>query len=210
MRLLLASANPKKAREVCAVLRDIPAFASCEVLTLADIGYTDDIEENGKTFEENALIKARALQGRGYITIADDSGLEVDALGGAPGIYSARYAGAHGNDAANNALLLKNLLGVPQEKRTARFTCAIACVYPDGHFFTVTAHCEGRILTAPDGQGGFGYDPLFYTDVYGKTLAAITPEEKNAISHRGKALRLFAERFAEEQCSETNRATDGD
>lgn len=198
MKLLFASANIKKAREVCAILREIPAFATCEVLTLTDIGFTGEIEENGKTFEENALIKARAAQGYGYVTIADDSGLEVDALGGAPGIYSARYAGGHGDDKANNDLLLKNLEGVPPEKRTARFTAAIACVYPDGRFFTVKAHCEGRILTAPDGQGGFGYDPLFYTEVYGKTLAAVTPEEKNAISHRGKALRLFARRFAEE------------
>lgn len=195
MDILLASGNSHKASEVCAVLRSIPGWEQTRVLTLKDIGFTDDIEENGKTFEENALIKAKALQGRGYTVIADDSGLEVDALDGAPGIYSARFAGGHGDDEANNTLLLQKLQGLPPPKRTARFTCAVACVMTDGTSFTVLAHCEGRILEKAEGAGGFGYDPLFYTDRYGKTLASVTPEEKNAISHRGKALRLFAEEF---------------
>ena len=151
--------------------------------------------EDGETFEDNALIKARTVAKLGYLCIADDSGLEVDALDGAPGIYSARYSGGHGNDADNNRLLLENMKDVPPEKRTARFTCAIACVFPEGDAFTVRASCEGTLLYKEEGSGGFGYDPLFYVEEYGKTLASVTPEEKNAISHRGKALRAFAAEY---------------
>lgn len=195
MQLIFASNNEGKIREVQAILKTCPGFEDVSVLSLRDIGFTEDIVEDGTTFEENALIKARTVAKLGYFCIADDSGLEVDALGGAPGVYSARYSGGHGNDEENNRLVLKNLMGVPDEKRTARFTCAIACATPDGRSFTVRASCEGRILHAEEGSGGFGYDPLFYVEQYGKTLACVTPEEKNAISHRGKALRLFAERF---------------
>lgn len=195
MQLIFASNNQGKIREVQAILKTCDGFEGVSVLSLKDIGFTEDIVEDGTTFEENALIKARTVARLGYTCIADDSGLEVDALDGAPGVYSARYSGGHGNDAENNLLVLKNLEGVPDEKRTARFTCAIACATPDGASFTVRASCEGRILHAEEGNGGFGYDPLFYVEEYGKTLACVTPEEKNAISHRGKALCLFAEQW---------------
>ncbi len=199
MKIVFASNNENKVREVRAILKECHATKDAEVVSLRDIGFTDDIVEDGTTFEENALIKARAVARLGYVCIADDSGLEVDALGGAPGVYSARYAGGHGDDAANNAKVLREMEGVPVEKRTARFTCAIACVFPDGDSFTVRASCEGRLLDHEEGDGGFGYDPMFFVEQYGKTLASVTPEEKNAISHRGQALRLFAARLAEKQ-----------
>lgn len=194
MRLVFASNNAGKIREVAKILNEC-FEEDITLLSLKDIGFFDDIVEDGDTFEANALIKARTVARLGYLCIADDSGLEVDALGGAPGIYSARYSGGHGNDKENNILVLKNLEGVPDEKRTARFTCAIACVTPEGEEFTVKASCEGRILHAEEGNGGFGYDPLFYVEEYGKTLASVTPEEKNAISHRGKALRAFVAEY---------------
>ncbi|MBE6567617.1 MAG: XTP/dITP diphosphatase [Ruminococcaceae bacterium] len=194
MRLVFASNNAGKIREVAKILNEC-FEEDVTLLSLKDIGFFDDIVEDGNTFEENALIKARTVARLGYLCIADDSGLEVDALGGAPGIYSARYSGGHGNDKENNLLVLKNLEGVPDEKRTARFTCAIACVTPEGEEFTVKASCEGRILHAEEGNGGFGYDPLFYVEEYGKTLASVTAEEKNAISHRGKALRAFVAEY---------------
>ncbi len=194
MRLVFASNNAGKIREVAKILNEC-FEEDITLLSLKDIGFFDDIVEDGESFEENALIKARTIARLGYLCIADDSGLEVDALGGAPGIYSARYSGGHGNDKENNILVLKNLEGVPDEKRTARFTCAIACVTPEGEEFTVKASCEGRILHAEEGNGGFGYDPLFYVEEYGKTLASVTAEEKNAISHRGKALRAFVAEY---------------
>lgn len=194
MRLVFASNNAGKIREVAKILNEC-FEENVTLLSLKDIGFFDDIVEDGDTFEANALIKARTVARLGYLCIADDSGLEVDALGGAPGIYSARYSGGHGNDKENNLLVLKNLEGVPDEKRTARFTCAIACVTPEGEEFTVKASCEGRILHAEEGNGGFGYDPLFYVEEYGKTLASVTAEEKNAISHRGKALRAFVAEY---------------
>ena len=194
MRLVFASNNAGKIREVAKILNEC-FEEDVTLLSLKDIGFFDDIVEDGDTFEANALIKARTVARLGYLCIADDSGLEVDALGGAPGIYSARYSGGHGNDKENNLLVLKNLEGVPDEKRTARFTCAIACVTPEGEEFTVKASCEGRILHAEEGDGGFGYDPLFYVEEYGKTLASVTAEEKNAISHRGKALRAFVAEY---------------
>ncbi|MBE6656211.1 MAG: XTP/dITP diphosphatase [Ruminococcaceae bacterium] len=195
MRLVFASNNAGKIREVAKILNECFEGENIEILSLKDIAFFEDIVEDGNSFEENALIKARTIARLGYLCIADDSGLEVDALDGAPGIYSARYSGGHGNDAENNLLVLKNLAGVPDEKRTARFTCAIACATPNGEEFTVRASCEGRILHAEEGSGGFGYDPLFYVEEYGKTLASVTPEEKNAISHRGKALRAFVEEY---------------
>ena len=176
MRLVFASNNAGKIREVAKILNEC-FKEDVTLLSLKDIGFFEDIVEDGDTFEENALIKARTVARLGYLCIADDSGLEVDALGGAPGIYSARYSGGHGNDKENNLLVLKNLEGVPDEKRTARFTCAIACVTPEGEEFTVKASCEGRILHAEEGNGGFGYDPLFYVEEYGKTLASVTAEE---------------------------------
>ena len=150
----------------------------------------EDVEENGTTFEQNALIKAKSgLAATGLPSIADDSGLCVDFLGGEPGIYSARYAGEHGDDGANNEKLLKKLDGVPTEKRTARFVCAIACVFPDGREFTVTGSCEGYIADAPSGNGGFGYDPLFVSEI--GCFGEISPEQKNKVSHRAKAIEKF-------------------
>ena len=196
MELILASRNKKKIREVETILAG--HFPGIHILSLDDIGYVGDIEENGTTFEENALIKAHvamAASGNRYAAIADDSGLAVDALNGAPGVYSARYAGGHGDDAANNALLLKNLAHLPVEQRTARFVCCIALVYPDGKEITVRGETEGLILDQARGEGGFGYDPYFYYEPFGKTFSELTADEKNAISHRGKAIAKLAERL---------------
>ncbi len=193
MKILLATRNKNKAREVAAILSEFrDQLGEIELLTLDDAGITDDVEENGSTFEENAMIKARAGAASGLITLADDSGIEVDALGGAPGIYSARFAGSHGDDKANNELLLQKLQGVPKEKRTARYAVAIACVLPDGETFTVRGTTEGLILDSYDGAGGFGYDPLFWSLDLQKSFGRATPEEKNGVSHRGRAVRLAA------------------
>lgn len=193
MKILLATRNKNKAREVAAILSEYrDQLGEIELLTLDDAGFPDDVEENGSTFEENAMIKARAGAASGFITLADDSGIEVDALGGAPGIYSARFAGSHGDDKANNELLLRKLQGVPKEKRTARYAVAIACVLPDGETFTVRGTTEGLILDSYDGAGGFGYDPLFWSLDLQKSFGRATPEEKNGVSHRGRAVRLAA------------------
>ena len=193
MKILLATRNKNKAREVAAILSEYrDRLGEIELLTLDDAGITEDVEENGSTFEENALIKAKAGAKSGYITLADDSGIEVDALNGAPGIYSARFAGGHGDDKANNELLLKKLEGVPREKRTARYAVAIACVLPNGEKFIVRGTTEGLILNAYDGEGGFGYDPLFWSTDLQKSFGRATPEEKNGVSHRGRAVRLAA------------------
>ena len=196
MELILASRNKKKIREMEAILAG--HFPDVRVLSLDDIGFEGDIEEDGTTFEENALIKARtalAASGNRIAAIADDSGLAVDALNGAPGVYSARYAGEHGDDAANNALLLKNLAHLPSEQRTARFVCCIALVYPDGREMTVRGETQGLIIDEARGEGGFGYDPYFYYEPFGKTFSELTADEKNAISHRGKAIAKLAEKL---------------
>ena len=194
MRFVLASSNQNKIKELRAILSKL--MVDAEVITLAEAGITDDIVEDGSTFAENALIKARVAASTGSIGIADDSGLTVDALGGEPGIYSARYAGDHGNDKANNEKLLKNLAGV--KNRSAAFVCSIACVFPDGREDIVSeGRVEGEILEAPKGVGGFGYDPLFWEPTLGKTLAEASAEEKNSISHRARALAAFAEKFKE-------------
>ena len=194
MELILASRNKKKIREVEAILAT--HFPDVRILSLDDVGYVGDIEENGTTYEENSLTKARTAVEAGnhrYAAIADDSGLSVDALDGAPGVYSARYAGGHGDDAANNALLLKNLSHLPEAERTARFVCCIALVYPDGREMTVRGETEGIIINEARGNGGFGYDPYFYYPPFGKTFSELSAEEKNAISHRGKAIAKLAE-----------------
>ena len=194
MKLILASRNQKKIREMEAILAE--HVAGVQILSLDDIGFEGDIEENGTTFEENALIKARtamAASGNHIAAIADDSGLSVDALGGAPGVYSARYAGGHGDDAANNALLLQNLAHIPPAERTARFVCTVACVFPDGREIIVRGETEGLIIDDARGEGGFGYDPYFYYPPFGKTFSEMTAEEKNRISHRGKAIERLAE-----------------
>ncbi len=198
MKIVLASRNQKKINELRTLLTD--SFPDIEILSLDDVGIEGDIEENGSTFEENALIKARVAAKTGYIGVADDSGLSVDALGGEPGVYSARYAarcnfaGDH-DDEGNNQCLLYNLRNVPDAQRTGGYVCAIACVFPDGREFTVRGEARGRILREYHGTGGFGYDPMFYFDEFKKTFAEITPMEKHAVSHRGKAIRAFAEQL---------------
>lgn len=192
MKFVLASSNQKKIKELRAILSQI--MEDAEVITLAEAGITDDIVEDGASFAENALIKARVAASTGNIGIADDSGLTVEALGGEPGIYSARYAGEHGNDEANNKKLLENMKGI--ENRRAAFVCSIACVFPDGSEPIIAeGKVEGEILEAPLGESGFGYDPLFWSPLLGKTLAEALPEEKNAISHRANALKAFSKAF---------------
>lgn len=201
MEIVLASNNKHKVVELEYFINEMcreHGLGSIKVLTLSDIGFTDDIIEDGKTFEENALIKARAVAAKGYIGIADDSGLCVDALGGEPGVYSARYAGEPCDDAKNNALLLEKMANVPEQARTAHFVSVIGLAYPNGDSFTVRGECPGKILFALRGNGGFGYDPLFLYEPYGKTYAEINAEEKNAISHRARSMRLFSEKFAKE------------
>jgi len=165
------------------------------VLTAGDIGLSlTDVEETGVTFEENAFLKADSgCRESSLPCIADDSGLMVNALNGEPGVYSARYAGEHGNDDKNNQKLLKNLEGVSD--RSAKFVSAVCCVFPDGRSFTVRGECEGKIGFEKRGSGGFGYDPLFY--VGEKSFAELSPEEKDKISHRGNALRALAEKLPE-------------
>jgi XTP/dITP diphosphohydrolase len=194
--VVLATRNRGKVRELQGLLAEVLPEA-VTVLSLDDIGFAGEIEENGTTFEENALIKARAVASLGYVALADDSGLAVEALDGAPGVFSARYAGEHGDDAANMALLLKHLEGVTD--RRAAFVCAFACVFPDGREpIVATGRVEGEILTALQGDGGFGYDPLFYYAPFGRTFAEIGKEEKNSISHRGRAVRECARQLARE------------
>lgn len=189
MKIVLASRNRHKIGEWGATLGKY--IDGAEILSLDEVGVLEDIEENGETFEENALIKARAAAGRGYISIGEDSGLSVNALDGAPGVYSARYAGEHGNDGANNEKLLAELSD--KTDRSAKFVCTIGCVLPDGREFTFRGETQGVIINERRGNGGFGYDPLFYYEPMGKTFAELTAEEKNAISHRGKAIEIFAE-----------------
>lgn len=187
-KFLLASHNKKKLIELSRILEPL----GFTVVSPKDIeGGIVEPEENGLTFEENALIKARSgAKETGLPTVADDSGLCVDALDGAPGIYSARYAGT-GNDDDNNALLLKNLENVPEEKRTARFVSSIACVFPDGREFTVRGTVEGKIGYGLQGDGGFGYDPLFISEK--GCFGLLSPEEKDSISHRHNAILKFIE-----------------
>lgn len=192
MKIVLASRNKKKIAELQTLLGEY--IEGIEILSLDDVGILGEIEENGNSFSENALIKARAAASSGYIGIGDDSGLEVDALGGAPGIYSARYAGGHGDDEANNQLLLKNL--EDKTDRSARFICALACVYPDGREdICVIGKAEGEIISEYRGEGGFGYDPLFYFPPLGKTFGELSAEEKNRVSHRSDAIRKMAEKL---------------
>lgn len=198
MKLVLASRNQKKIKELRSMLAE--HFPEVEVLSLDDVGYSGDIEENGTTFEENAMTKARVAASFGYIGIADDSGITVDALNGAPGVYSARFAAMHNyagghDDEANNQLLLEMLKDTPDEKRGAAYVCCVACVFPDGRSFTVRGEVRGRLLREYHGNGGFGYDPMFYYEPFGKTFAEVSAEEKHSVSHRGNAMKLFAEKL---------------
>lgn len=181
-KLIVASNNPNKLKEFAAILG-----GRYEIVSMRDAGIDADIEENGTTFEENALIKAQYVMGvSGCAAIADDSGLEVDALDGAPGVYSARYCGRHGDDEANNDLLLENLRNVPAP-RTGRYVAAIALVRPGKEPVIRRGVCEGEILLERRGTGGFGYDPLFLCET-GETFAQISMEKKNAISHRKRGI----------------------
>lgn len=187
MKIVLASRNAHKIKELQTLLSKY--IDDIEILSLDDVGIFEDIEENGSTYLENALIKANVAVKSGYISLGDDSGLSVMALGGAPGVYSARYSG--GGYAENNALLLKNLEG--ESNRTAEFVCTIACVFPDGREpICVEGRTQGVILEELKGSEGFGYDPLFYYEPYGKTYAELTYDEKNSISHRCKAIEKLA------------------
>lgn len=194
MTVILASRNAGKIRE----LGELLAEYGMHVLGLDAFPGIGDIEETGVTFEENALIKARTVtQLTGHICIADDSGLEVDALNGAPGVYSARY-GHKNSDAERIDYLLANLKDVPAGSRAAKFVCVITCLWPDGRKIVARGECPGEILFAPQGTGGFGYDPVFFLPELGKTYAELTPAEKNAISHRARALQAFCRIYQEE------------
>lgn len=188
--IVFATGNAGKMREI----REIMADTGARMLSMKEAGISADIEENGNSYEENALIKARAVAGlTPACVLADDSGLEIDFLDGEPGIYSARYLGEDTSYTIKNRTILERLKGVPTEQRTARFVCAIAAVLPDGTELAVRAAIEGRIAQEPKGENGFGYDPIFYVPEFGRTTAELTEEEKNQVSHRGKALRLMKE-----------------
>lgn len=197
MKIVLASNNQKKKKELYTLLSQY--VEDIEILSLSDVGIFGEIIEDGETFAENALIKARCAATSGYIGIGDDSGLAVDALGGAPGVYSARYAGEPCDDEANNALLLENMRD--KQDKTARFVCTIACVFPESYGdiepIVVRGEVEGQITENRSGNGGFGYDPYFFYPPFNKTLADVTAEEKNSVSHRGKAIKLLAIKLAE-------------
>lgn len=184
-KIVFATGNEGKMREI----RDILADLNTEVLSMKQAGIDIRIEENGSTFEENAVIKAKAVAGYcGEVVLADDSGLEIDYLNKEPGIYSARYMGEDTPYSVKNMHLIERLKGVPDEKRTARFVCAIAAVFPDGEVVTATGVIEGRIDYKEKGSNGFGYDPIFFIPELLKTAAELSDSEKNKISHRGKAL----------------------
>ena len=192
-KLILATSNKDKAREIAEILSDTPFV----VTTMKEEGYDPDIVEDGKTFEENALIKARTVHAlaKGAYVMADDSGLCIDALDGAPGIYSARFCGENSTYPEKFAKIFEMLKDVPEEKRTAKFVCSIAVVRPDGSEFTVRGEVCGVLHEKPMGDGGFGYDPIFYVPEFGMTTAQMTKEQKNSISRRGKASRAMAEKL---------------
>lgn len=189
-KLIFATGNEGKMKEIRMILGDL----NYEILSLKEAGIKADIVEDGTTFEENAIIKARAISElSGCLVLADDSGLEVDYMDKMPGIFSARWMGEDTSYDVKNRAILEKLAGVPEDQRTARFVCAIAAAFPDGRVVTKRATIEGIIGYEIKGENGFGYDPIFYVPEYGKTTAELSPEEKNAISHRGKALRLMRE-----------------
>lgn len=189
MQYIIATHNMKKLKELSRILLPL----GIEAVTDRDLGLSlTEVEETGSTFEENAYLKAAsACKESGLPAVADDSGLCVDALDGAPGLYSARFAGEGASDEEKIDKLLKALEGVPQQERTARFVSSICCVFPDGTVLTARGECEGEIALTPSGEGGFGYDPVFVTG--GKSFASMTAEEKDAVSHRGRSLRAFSQ-----------------
>lgn len=199
-KIIFATGNADKMREIRMIMADL----GMEILSMKEAGITAEIVEDGKTFEENAMIKAKTIaeelkkRGEQVIVLADDSGLEIDYLNKEPGIYSARYMGEDTSYTIKNANLIQRLDGVPDEKRTARFVCAIAAALSDGRSFVTRATIEGRIGYEEKGENGFGYDPIFYLPEYGMYSAELAPEEKNRISHRGKALQEMKRILAEE------------
>lgn len=195
-QIIFATGNAGKMREIKEIMSDLNA----EILSMKEAQINVEIVEDGKTFEENALIKARtvAKEAPGAIVMADDSGLEVDYLNKEPGIYSARYMGEDTSYDIKNQNILDRLAGVPKEQRSARFVCAIAAVLPDGRELVTRETIEGYIGYEIAGQNGFGYDPIFYVDEYGCTTAELSEDQKNEISHRGKALRAMKEKLARE------------
>ena len=189
-KIVFATGNKDKLREI----REIMADCEVEIVSIKEEGIDVDIVEDGSTFEENALIKAKAIaKHTDAIVLADDSGLEVDYLNKEPGVYSARYLGEDTSYDIKNKAIIDRLEGVEKEKRTARFVCAIAAALPDGSTLVTRQTMEGYIGYEPDGENGFGYDPIFYLDEFGCSSAALSREQKNAISHRGKALRAMKE-----------------
>lgn len=196
-RIVFATGNQNKMREIRMILADL----GMEIYSMKELGVDIDIEENGKTFEENAEIKARAVSQilSDDIILADDSGLEIDYLGKAPGVYSARFAGKDTSYDIKNKLLLDKLDGVPDEQRTARFVCVIAAVFPNGEVETVRGTMEGIIGHEIEGENGFGYDPIFVVPECGCTTAQMDPVKKNELSHRGKALRAIRKVLEENQ-----------
>lgn len=189
-KIIFATGNKNKMREIREILSDL----GMEILSMKEAGIDKEINENGKTFEENALIKARAVaEDTNAVVLADDSGLEIDYLNKEPGIYSARYLGEDTSYEIKNQALLDRLSGVKKEDRTARFVCAIAAVLPDKREFVVRETIEGYIGERAAGTNGFGYDPIFYVDEYGCSTAELSEEKKNEVSHRGKALRAMRE-----------------
>ena len=191
-KIIFATGNEGKMKEIRMVLQDM----NVEVLSLKEAGITTEIIEDGATFEENAIIKAKTIMKEtGMITLADDSGLEIDYLNKEPGIYSARYLGEKKSYREKNRIIMERLSGVPDEQRTARFVCAIAAALPDGQVLTTTGTIEGRIGYEEKGDNGFGYDPIFYVPEFGCTSAELSPEQKNEVSHRGKALSKMKEEF---------------
>jgi len=197
VKILLASGNRKKAGEIRAILREGGGVVA-DVLSLADFPEIPPAVEDGDSFLANARKKARpAAQATGLPTLGEDSGIEIDALDGAPGIYSARYAGETASDDDNWRKLLREIDGVPPEKRTARYRCVAVLAWPEGREIVAEGSCEGRIALEPQGSGGFGYDPVFLLGD-GRTMAQVTAAEKDAISHRGKALRRLKRMLEEE------------
>lgn len=191
-RIIFATGNAGKMKEIREILKDLPY----EVVSMKEAGVTAEIVEDGTTFEENALIKARTIaELTGEIAMADDSGLEVDYLDKAPGVYSARFLGEDTSYEVKNRYLLEKLAGVEGAERSARFVCAIACVWPDGKNKVCRAVIEGELAKEPAGENGFGYDPIFYVPEYRKTTAELSLAEKNEISHRAKALREMKKEF---------------
>jgi len=201
MKIVVATGNENKVKEIREILQSLNA----RIVTMKEAGLFAEPEENGKTFLENALIKAKAVAGKAAessewkdaVVMADDSGLVIDALGGEPGIYSARYLGQDTSYREKNHNLIERLKGVEEEKRSARFVCAVAAVCPDGDILTTEETMEGRIGYEERGSNGFGYDPIFYLPAFGCSSAELSPQQKNSISHRGKAFRSMEKKLGE-------------